>query len=311
MAIRWDNKILLLKVETTPGTDAVPTGAANAVLATNIELSPMEGQDLSRDLERAFLGGQPTIPVDLHTKLKFRVEAEPSGSLATAPAWGPALRSGGVSQVINAGTNVVYNPISDGFQGVTIHMWVGDTRYVLLAAKSNVQFKLDASGIPYYEFDYTGIWTLPTDQARPVVDVSVYKDPKPATKANTPTFTVNGVSLVMRSFTLNFGNDVKPSFLINEESIIVARKAESVQFQVRAVPLGTFNPYLLAANQTQVAVQLIHGTTAGRKIQLDIPRLQLQRPASLANQDNQVEWPLSGVPIPSGAGNDQFTFTLN
>lgn len=35
------------------------------------------------------------------------------------------------------------------------------------------------------------------------------------------------------------------------------------------------------------------------------------RPASLANQDNQVEWPLSGVPIPSGTGNDQFTFTLN
>lgn len=51
MTIRWAEKLLLAKIEGTYGTDSSP-GAGDAVLATAVELSPMEGQDIERNLDK-------------------------------------------------------------------------------------------------------------------------------------------------------------------------------------------------------------------------------------------------------------------
>ncbi len=97
-ARRWNSKILLAKIETTYGTDSVPTGAADAVLAQNVVLSAMEGQDLARDLDRNALGADATIPVELHQKLSFSVELAGSGAAGTAPPWGRLLRACGCAR---------------------------------------------------------------------------------------------------------------------------------------------------------------------------------------------------------------------
>ena len=92
MPLYWDEKTLLLKTETSYGVDATPTGAANAILATDVRLSPMEGQDVDRALEMPWMGASGTIPTGLHAKLSFKVELKGSGTAGSAPAFG-----GGVS----------------------------------------------------------------------------------------------------------------------------------------------------------------------------------------------------------------------
>ena len=52
MSLNWKQKVLLVKTEATYGEDAAPSGAANAILAQDVQLKPMEGADVSRDLER-------------------------------------------------------------------------------------------------------------------------------------------------------------------------------------------------------------------------------------------------------------------
>ena len=99
-AIKFDSKILLAKIEVTYATDVVPTGAADAVLAKNIELRPMEGQDVSRELEQPYIGAQEELPVGLYSVLTYEVEAVGSGSTGVAPAWGPLMRSCGVAEVV-------------------------------------------------------------------------------------------------------------------------------------------------------------------------------------------------------------------
>ncbi|MEL6888376.1 MAG: hypothetical protein AAFO86_06670, partial [Pseudomonadota bacterium] len=94
MAIFWRDKIMAIDIETTYGTDASPAGA-DAVLAKQVTLSPMEGNDLDRELELPYFGSQGTIPVELHAKLAFEVELAPSGTAGTAPAWGKLLRACG------------------------------------------------------------------------------------------------------------------------------------------------------------------------------------------------------------------------
>ena len=128
-------------------------------------------------------------------------------------------------------------------------------------------------------------------------------------KANTPTFTLNAVSMVMRSFMLNLGNAVEPRFLVGSEDILITDKEESIEIKVEAVPLTTLNPFTLAAAQTDVATNLVHGLTAGNIATLTVDKAQMQRPQGLENAQNIMEWPLRLVPIPT-SGNDQWSLTL-
>ena len=68
--IYWRTKILLAKIESAYATDPTPSGAANAILATDIRLTPMDGADVSRELETPWLGAQGTIPAELIARVR-------------------------------------------------------------------------------------------------------------------------------------------------------------------------------------------------------------------------------------------------
>uniref|UniRef100_A4WS45 Uncharacterized protein n=1 Tax=Cereibacter sphaeroides (strain ATCC 17025 / ATH 2.4.3) TaxID=349102 RepID=A4WS45_CERS5 len=309
MPVFWKNKILLAKIETAYGTDAAPTGAANAVLATDVTLSPMEGNDVARNLDLPWFGSQGSVAVDLHAKLSFKVELAPSGTKGTPPAWGPLLRACGMAEVIVANTSVTYNPISSGFESLSLHLWVGATQYKLSGARGTCTLRLGASAIPYLEFEFTGLFSQPAEGARPTPTLTSWKAPRVASTLNTPTFTIAGTPMVLRSFALAMGNAIEPRFLIGSEAVLITDHAETIEATVEAVPLTTFNPYALAATGSTVAVSLVHGTTAGAIATIAAPAAQMQRPAGLENAQNIVEWPLRLVPTPT-AGNDQWTLAL-
>ena len=89
MTINWKSKIILAKIEANYGVDPTPTGAANAMLMTQVSFSPMEGEDVSRDLEFPYLAAQGKIPVGLRCRLRGRVELVGSGTAGVAPASPP------------------------------------------------------------------------------------------------------------------------------------------------------------------------------------------------------------------------------
>jgi hypothetical protein len=309
MPIFWKSKIVLVKIEAAYGVDPGPTGAANAMLMTNVAFSPMEGDDVARDLERPYLGAQATIPVGLRGKLTGRVELVPSGAAGTAPAWGPLLRACAVAQTVNAGVSVVYNPISDAMESATIHFWIGGTQHVLRGARGNATLRWGAQQIPYIEFDLTGLWSQPAEVARATPTLTAFQKPDAVTDANTPTFSLNGVTMILREATLALNNQVEPRLLVNSESILVVDRNDMVSAKVEAVPVTTFNPYELARNQTTFALALTHGTLAGRIASLAAPACQMKRLSGFENAQNILEWPLEMAVLPV-AGNDQWTLTL-
>lgn len=309
MALFWRNKTLLAKIETVYGTDPAPTGAANAILATNVTLSPMEGTDVSRELELPAFGAQPTIAAELHATLKFMVELQASGALGVAPAWGPLLRACAFAQVIVATTSVTYNPITNAQESVTLYLNVDGTLFNLKGARGDVTLMLDAQGIPHLEFTFTGLFVQPAAQAKPTAVLSGFIDPTVATTANTPVFTLDAFSPKVRSFKLAAGNQVERRFLIGSEEILITDHAEQIEFQIEAEALATWNPFALAVSGAPVALTMRHGTVAGKRVQANVPKMQIQRPQSLAVQQNVVEWALRGVPQQT-AGNDQWTLVL-
>jgi hypothetical protein len=307
--ILWKNKLLLAKTEGTYGTDPTPTGGADAILATNVRLSPMEGDDVSRDLDRPYLGAQAMIPVGLRCRLQFNIELVPSGTAGTAPAWGPIMKALGCSETIVASTSVTYRPVSTAHSSVTFWIWHGLTKQIITGARGTARLRFTAQGLPYLECDFIGLYNAPAEAAQLSPTYTGFKKPLPVTKTNTPTFTVNAVAFVMRETILDLGNQVEPRLLVGSEQIIIVDRAESLSMRVEAQPVSSFNPFSLAAAQTEVAVSLVHGTVAGAITTLAAPTTQIKRLSGFENAQNILEWPLEGVPLPS-SGNDQWSLAL-
>ena len=157
--------------------------------------------------------------------------------------------------------------------------------------------------------EFTSLFVQPAETARGTPVLTAFQRPQLATRANTPTFTLNAVAFVLRELSLDLGNQIEPRFLIGTEEILITDKAETVEATVEAQPLSAFNPFALAAAQTAVPLVLVHGVGAGRIATLTVPAAQMQRPQGLSNAQNIKEWPLRMVPLPT-TGNDQFTLLL-
>lgn len=308
MAIFWDDKILLAEIESAYGVDEGPVGA-NAILAKDVSLSPMEGQDLDRDLELAYFGSQGTVPVEIHSKISFKVEMAPSGVAGTPPAWGPLVRACAVTETIEPDVSVTYSPRTRDAEALSIHLYNGDTRYVLIGCRGDMNIEYVANAIPYIMVDFTGLFTLPSEETRPNPVLTAWQRPQHVSRAFTEMTLAGNSGLTTRSFKMNFANQVEPRFLIGPEEILITGKNEQVEMTIEAVPLSTFDPYAAAFQQTELALSLRHGVGAGRIATLAMARAQMQRPGGVETPQNITEWPLRLKPIPT-AGNDQWTLTL-
>lgn len=313
--IRWNSKIILIKAEplNAYGVDPTPTGAANAMLMTNVQFQPMEGQEVSRNLELPYQGAQESINVGLYCVLTGDVELVGSGTLGVAPAWSPLIRACGAAEVLTVGEKVEYTPITDGQESVAAYFMIGTNRYVLLGGRATGTITINAAGIPVLRVTITGLFTIPAVAVRPTVDLSKWQKPQAASKATTPVYTIDGIPFVGRDFSLNLGCDVQTRMLFNQERVLIVDKAESIAMTVEAVPFTTYNPVERAGSITaeppRVPIEVKHGTIAGRIV--DIKANACVQGRFAGSQENQKveEWPLTFVPLPT-AGNDQWKITI-
>ncbi len=123
---KYDRKtVILVKSEVTPGTDPVPTGAANAILAKNFTFTPLEMAYVERNNIRGFFGNFASLPTTRIVKCSFEVEAAGSGTAATPTGYGPLLTACAALETI--GASVVYTPQSPGIKTVTIYVSIDGT----------------------------------------------------------------------------------------------------------------------------------------------------------------------------------------
>lgn len=309
----WRDKTVLCKVETIYGVDSNPTAAANALLLTDVNLLPMEGQDVSRNLELPYMGAQSTIPVDLHQKLSFKIEVKGSGNQTpgTPPAFGPILRACSMAEVIVAGTSVTYNKITANPESVTFYVNISGTLYKMLGARGTATYAMAPSGIVYLECEMTGLWVMPEDQVKPTPSIisQLTHMPQVASPEYVPTLSIGDWEPKARTFSLNMGNTVSLNSLINHQEVIIENQEELISMDVRAVPLGEYNPYVAAKTGVLQDIELVHGVGAGRITTLTVPMAQQQRASGIGQQTGIVEWPLRFSPLPN-LGGDQFTLAF-
>ena len=309
MSLLTRRRVILAKIETVSGTDGTPTGALNAILVRNMNITPLAADIVSRDLVRPYLGTSEQLIASKHVEIDFEVEIAGSGTAGTAPKYGPLLRACGMSETVSAAVSTVYAPISASFESVTIYHNVDGVLHKITGARGTVEFTFNARAIPVMKYKLIGIYNAPTDTALPVVDYSLFQTPLACNSANTTGFAFFGFAAALESININMSNTVTYRSLIGSEYVqITDRKVEGTA--VFEAPTITSKDFFTAAIATTLGtLAMTHGTVAGNKFGVASSRIDITTPTYTDN-NGVMMLSVPFVAVPSSAGNDEVTFTV-
>jgi hypothetical protein len=385
MSLLTRKRTILAKIQPTPNTDPIPTGAANAILVRNQNTQPQATQMVGRDVIRPYLGNSEQLPVAINTTVDFEVEIAGSGTAGVAPAYGPLLRAcafsetilaaavtgtataGGASSItlavgssavdnfyknfsmrITGGTGsgqsrvvasyvgstkvatvseawttapdatsvysidaqVVYAPVSSGFEMVTIYFNVDGVLHKMTDARGTVVADLNVAQIPVYKFKFTGLYSPVADAAAPTVVYTAYQKPVPVNGVNTTGLSLHGfASAVLSALTIDMANNVVFRSLVGSESVLITDRKPAGSITMEAVAVATKDWWTEVRNATTGALSVTQGTVAGNKVKFDSPAAQITNPQY---QDlNGVQMLQCGmVYVPGVNGNDELTISV-
>lgn len=263
MSLLNENVVTLAKVETTYGVDAVPTGA-DALVTTQVKLTPLEMTTVARDLDKPNSGADQELTADHYAMIEFSVELVGSGTLGTAPAYGKLLRACRCLETVTASTSVVYTPYRQSTTSLSFEFYLDGNRHKLLGARGTFTIECNSQGIPYIKFQFWGLYVAPTATANPgsLTGWDAFQVPTVVNYDNTPTPTLHGYTGVFKTFTFDAGNEVKVFNNPGEREVrITAHKARG-NISMLAPPISAINYFEVARLNTLGTMKVEHGTTA-------------------------------------------------
>lgn len=278
MARRFFRRLAALsKIEATYGTDAAPTGAANAILLSDVTVTPLEGDKVSRDLILPYFGDQGFALAATHAKIEFSVEAAGSGTAGAAPPYASLLRASGLAEALTVGLKAEYKPVSQSQEAATLYANLDGVNHAFLGGRGTLTLSVAPKQIPKFRFSMWGLLGPISDAALPPVVYTGYQRPLAASKPNT-TFSLHGLTAVMESFSLDLGNQVEPRMLVGSESIEITDRKTSGSTVIEAVAMATKDWFAIARAGTPGALSCIHGTAAGNIVEIAAAAVQIGNP---------------------------------
>lgn len=303
---RWNKLAILHRTETTYGQTAAVV-PADAIIATNVQFTPIEADEVSRDLLLPYMGQQGVILAGTYGRIEFDVEIAGAGTAGTAPKYGSLLRICGMAETIVPTTSVTYSIVENAVQSGTLHFNMDGVRHVLLGCFGNVSMSFAPKAIPRYRFTVMGMLGTISDAALPAVTMTGWTTPAAVSKANT-TMTLHGWPSVAESLELNLGNTVTPRHLIGDERMMISDRKGTGTAVVEARTLAEVDWFDRALKATRGALTLTHGIVAGNIVQVDCPAVQIGKPTQ-GQTDGLANYslPLSLCPV---AGMDELTIVV-
>ena len=308
MPTRRVNRLAILaKIETTYGVNATPA-AADAIIGSNVVFTPIEGQEVSRDLVLPYMGARGVVLVGTYSRIEFDVELAGAGDAGDVPRYAALLRAAGMSQTIDADTEVVYQIIEEAVPSLSLYYVLDKVQPVLLGCQCSVSFSISPGAIPRFRVTAIGMLGTITDVGTmPVVSQAGWITPLVASKANT-TLTLHGWPAVAESLSIDLGNTLTPRFLIGDERMLISNRVSTGTAVVEARSLAEINWFQRALDRTRGVLTLVHGKTAGNIVEIEAGAVEVGKPTQ-GETDGIANYslPLTFVPV---NGLDEIKLTI-
>jgi hypothetical protein len=310
---KWRNRLLLAEIEATYGTAPAMTGT-DAILVSEIEVTPIELDLQDRELITGYLGNTEKVIGAQMSKVTFSVEWAASGTAGTAPKWGRFLRACGFAETIVASTSVTYLPVSTAMESVAMRFYsgvgAGATEHLIRGARGTAELDFSAGEIPRVEFEFTGLYTAAAGATAPVATFSAQAKPLAFNSRNTNPVSVHGFAAVLEEFSLELENEVV--FRQNaggSENVQITDREPNGDLKIEAPLIGAKDFFAAVAAQTLGAVSFVHGTTAGNIITLSMPSVSFDG-VEYSESDGITMLEIPYVANPTSAGNDEISIVF-
>jgi hypothetical protein len=302
-------RLILVKKETTYGTDSTPAGT-DALLVRNLDITPIEADLVSRDLIRPYLGNSPQLLANSRVGITFQVELAGSGTAGTAPRFGAILQACGMSETIVATTSVTYAPVSASFSSATIYFNNDGILHKATGCRGTFTLNAAVGEIPTIDFTMTGVYNAPTDTAAPAVTYSAQASPLIFKQGNTSSFQFFSYAGCLQSVTFDIANSTVYRELVGctKEVIITDRKPAGT-VMIEAPTLATKDYFSTAQTETTGNLTFLHGTTAGNRVTLNALQCDIANP-SYADQDGIQMLNIPYIAVPTTSGNDEMSLVF-
>ena len=303
-------RLILAKSEATYGTDPTPTGAANAILVRNLEITPLQAETVSRDLIRPYLGVSDQLLAQTRVEVTFEVELAGSGTAGTAPAYGPVLKACGLSETVVATTSVTYAPVSASFSSCTIYFHNDGIRHKVTGCRGTFEMNCEVGQIPVISFTLTGIYNAPTDTALPTPTYNDQATPVIFKEGNTTSFSAFSYAGCLMSYSFNMANDVIYRELVGcTKEIMITNRAPSGTVVIEAPTITAKDFFAAATGSSTGSITFQHGQTAGNIVTMTTAQSDLGN-LTYSDQDGIQMLNLPFIAVPTSSGNDEMSLVF-
>lgn len=307
--------VILVKIETTAGTDAVPTGVANAIQAMDLSITPLDAKNIDTNIIYPWFGNSPSLVGPASVKCSFSVLLAGAGTAATAPAWGALLLAAGNAETTGLLTpnRVEYLPATDSLKTATIYWYDDGLLHKLLGAFGNVKLSAKSGEAPKLTFDFVGLDGGVSATANATATLTGWKMPVGITRANVTDIDLGGsyatgaitggVSYNSTGLTLDWGNTVSFAPMLSTETVLLTERKMTGAFSVELTPAQEATQMAAVKANTLTSVSFVIGTASGNKIMLHLPSVQLTNPKKEDfNGLRLIGFDMRALPV---AGNDE------
>lgn len=310
------NSVVTAVAEVTAGTDANPTGVANAILVTDVTITPLDAQNIDRALIRGYFGASEQLVGPASVKVSYSVELAGSGTSGTAPAWGVLLQGCAFGEgVLATPARVEYSPVSTGLKSLSKYCYDDGALHKLLGAMGNASLSAKIGDRPMLKFDWIGLDGGLT-AASASATLTAWKKPVSMTKVNVVDFTVGaayaagvlsgGTPYPSTGIEINFGNSVAFTALLSSETVDITDRVMTGSVELDLTAAQEVAMMAIVKANTLQTIAMTIGTTAGNKIIIFGRAVQMLNPKKVEkNGKRLIGYDLRFCPTPTGSGNDE------
>jgi hypothetical protein len=306
----FKNRALLLKVETTEGTDAVPVPGTDAFQLLEGS-SGIDSDKIERMLDRPFFTNDPYVPTKLrgYVEGKFEVVPPAGPHISTSKASVDVLlKIAGMAKTFVAGAPPIvrYNPISAAIPSATAYFYHAGTLYAIVGARANISsLMMDIGSYIQGQCRIEGGCQEVQEVALPTnLDYSAFTAPI-ANTTETMEMRVNGIAVEGKSIGLNFNNTQQTIEHTEARLNRIKERKATTMLRFYRPARATLDPWALWKAGTIIpAYGTVTDPVSGLQTKIST-RMQIEdvKPVDI---DGDLGYDLTGRCIASDAGGDEF-----
>lgn len=299
--------VIVAKNESVVGTDANPA-AGDALLARNVTITPLDGEQVEDDFLTVYFGASPTVQVSTFSRVQLSVPFAGVAVAGALPAYSPLLRACAMALTEDEDVMYVVDPVTDAAETVSIYAYIDGIRQKFIGARGNVRIGVDAKSRPEWQFDFMGIWAPATDSALITPVLTGWLRALPVTKVNT-TLSLDGIALEASSFSWDAGNRVTKEDMIGVDEVEFTGRVSTGSVTFRTQSVATNDWLTKARARAQVPLILVQGLGATNVIK-QTGNVELGNPTYGEREGvHMTTIPLRY--IPTDAGNNEWQFEIH